>query len=178
MSVADGGELFAALGAGDGDALLDTIEDDWIDFKREPYVLDQPSQPLELAKDIAGLANSGGGVLVLGVETEPDPTSGRDKAMKLRPVRLDLVDEDRYRQTVENWTHPPIRTLQFHRWLVNDGSGIMTISVKVARALEYPVLVTRVDDSTTGRRILLAIPQRVGGRVPMLIPGELSHGFR
>jgi hypothetical protein len=60
-------ELLEHLDAGDFDALIGEAESAEVDFKREPYRLDEPAQPFELAKDITALANiEPGGLLVVG----------------------------------------------------------------------------------------------------------------
>jgi hypothetical protein len=60
-------QLLERLHAGDFDALIGEAESAEIDFKREPYRLDEPAQAFELAKDVAALANiEPGGLLVVG----------------------------------------------------------------------------------------------------------------
>ena len=62
-------EIEAALNAGDEHRLIDESESEVLDFKEQPYVLITDKGRWELAKDVAALANSGGGCLVIGVGT-------------------------------------------------------------------------------------------------------------
>jgi hypothetical protein len=47
MAVRDRTELLAALERGDFDAVIGTPEDQGMEFKEEPYVLDKPKGPYE-----------------------------------------------------------------------------------------------------------------------------------
>jgi predicted HTH transcriptional regulator len=80
MSIEARSDLFQALARGDADRILGTAESSWLDFKQQPYILMQPDQPLELAKDVSALANSGGGVLVIGIATERRESTAEDVA--------------------------------------------------------------------------------------------------
>lgn len=47
------------------DELVGEFENEWLECKGQPYDLTREDQKLELAKDITGLANAGGGLLLL-----------------------------------------------------------------------------------------------------------------
>jgi hypothetical protein len=99
-------ELLARLDAGDFDALIGEPESDEIDFKRDPYRLDEPAQAFELAKDVAAFANiEPGGLLIVGfwapklegadVEVV-DSVHVFDRAMFNRDVWLDKAQQRIY----------------------------------------------------------------------------------
>ena len=69
MAVADEIQLLTALARGDNDALIGTQESEWLEFKSAPYGIPDPGQRWQLAKDVAGFANSRGGHIVIGVKT-------------------------------------------------------------------------------------------------------------
>src|SRR5215207_7844704 len=96
MPVASIGELFGALGAGDVNALIDTPEAEWVEFKSSPYRLNENDAKLELAKDVAGMANAGGGAIVVGCATAKDASTGRDVAKHIRRVPCGMVDFDQH----------------------------------------------------------------------------------
>ncbi|MCY3657282.1 MAG: putative DNA binding domain-containing protein [Chloroflexi bacterium] len=131
MVVSNRPELYAALGQGPAgfDEIRGTPESDWIDFKRAPYQLDQKKGKLELAKDISGFANSGGGVLVVGVETERQPVTRIETASRLTPVRTDLVDCDQIRKLVRQYVYAPINRLECEVWEMSSDGCILTIDV-------------------------------------------------
>ncbi len=60
-------EVLEKLAAKQFDALIGVSEAAWLDAKESPYILDTLKQKLELAKDVSALANSAGGVIVLGL---------------------------------------------------------------------------------------------------------------
>src|SRR2546430_1840859 len=66
--------------------LIGVLEGRQLEFKKSAYRLDSERGKTEFAKDVAGMANAGGGIIVLGIETERDPTSGRDKSVRIRPL--------------------------------------------------------------------------------------------
>ncbi|GAA3146216.1 hypothetical protein GCM10020255_024380 [Rhodococcus baikonurensis] len=64
----------------------------------------------ELAKDVAAMANSGGGIIVVGV-SEDKPTS---KAVGFdEPVQWNDLDARKYREVIYNNTHPPVSDVTF-----------------------------------------------------------------
>lgn len=173
MTVSSQGELFAALGRGDGEALIGTQESEWLDFKQTLYVPFDNDRKLELAKDVTALANSGGGVLVIGYRTHRDDTMAREVASELSPVRRDLVNFQQYQQTVEDWTYPPIRNLEMGWWLEDGGTGVFTIEVRATPEAQWPCLVPRVNEAGLRRGLLVGIFERSGNRVSRLSPGEI-----
>jgi hypothetical protein len=64
-------ELIALLDAGDFGAVIGTAETGEIDFKRDPYRVEERAQAFELAKDVAALANGRTGTS--GVKSCTDP---------------------------------------------------------------------------------------------------------
>lgn len=69
---------YTLLLAGKPEMLLGQLESDWLEAKRKNYGISAQSQKYEFACDIASLANSpSGGILVIGIGTERDH-AGRD----------------------------------------------------------------------------------------------------
>ena len=68
--------------------LVGVVETDEVEFKREPYQLDMNSQKQELSKDVTGLANSKGGVIVIGVKTEKHPSLPHEQAIEVIPFPI------------------------------------------------------------------------------------------
>lgn len=65
-------EVLEKLAAKDFEGLIGLWESVWLEAKESPYILDAPKQKLELAKDVSALANSIGGIIVLGFDTARD----------------------------------------------------------------------------------------------------------
>ncbi|MCA1705159.1 MAG: ATP-binding protein, partial [Actinobacteria bacterium] len=85
-------EVVACLDAGDDDAVLGEPETQHLDFKEQPYVLNSAKARWELAKDVAALANSGGGSLVIGVATTVPADREEEVASEIKPFPSALTD--------------------------------------------------------------------------------------
>jgi hypothetical protein len=72
------GEILAALTAGTFAALLGTSEDDAVECKAAPYRTGDERECIELAKDISGLANANGGLILIGARTQRAQDSRED----------------------------------------------------------------------------------------------------
>lgn len=111
-----------------------------LDWKRQPPLTAPRTDPkakqaqqLELAKDIAAMANSGGGMIVYGVEETT--AAGTSAAQRIVPVGL--VDEDTtrdIRRVAGNLVYPPV-------------TGLDLISVAPEADPAAGVLVLLVPDS-------------------------------
>jgi predicted HTH transcriptional regulator len=66
-------EVVAILQSGDFTRLFGCLEDDHLECKSAPYNLGQERERMELAKDVSALANTDGGIILLGVQTEQEP---------------------------------------------------------------------------------------------------------
>ena len=95
--------------------LLGIVETEEVEFKGEPYQLDKDSQKQELSKDVSGLANSKGGVIVIGVKTERKPTIPHDQAIDVKPFPIPPSSggysyiEQQYREILNKWIFPLIK---------------------------------------------------------------------
>src|ERR1700676_2405469 len=99
--------ILKALLARNFAGLVGLIEDDRFEAKSQPYDLNTELGCFELAKDIAGLAEAQGGLILIGCETERTTAHREDQIKRLRPVELSLVDVERYHSIIENWVYPP-----------------------------------------------------------------------
>jgi len=75
------------LAEGTFDRLMGIAEDEQLDFKRSPYQLAEDRQKMELAKDISALANAGGGLILIGIETRQDAERQLEEAVQIRFFR-------------------------------------------------------------------------------------------
>ncbi|MEO8674811.1 MAG: hypothetical protein ABI569_04480 [Casimicrobiaceae bacterium] len=72
-------EILKLLGRRNFDALVGEFEGESLECKRDPYLLSNEEQRLELAKDVSASANGGGGLLLIGFSTSKDETHGDDR---------------------------------------------------------------------------------------------------
>jgi predicted HTH transcriptional regulator len=93
--------IHRALGVEPGDLTIDLLEQavqagvresENLDWKESLYETQNPKWREEAAKDIAAMANSGGGWLVFGVRDEDDAAAG------LSPVPWSGAEKQRLRQ--------------------------------------------------------------------------------
>jgi hypothetical protein len=136
------------LQTGEFDRLIGAVEDDQFECKSAPYQLDNERDKLELAKDVSALANSVGGVLLIGVQTEKSPTHFGDEVRRVRPFGQALVNLEQIAQLVGNWVYPPMHDLHigWHPSQADRARGIVAIRVGADAVKERPYLVSRMLD--------------------------------
>ncbi len=128
-----GGGLSAAtaldlLRAQRPELLVGQPEAPWLEAKRAPYRLDAPDQELELAKDVAAMANSSdGGLVVIGLATAR--RDGHDVVAKVRPVPMDLVDARVYRRVIDRLVYPPPEGMLVERIEVEPDKGLLVVAI-------------------------------------------------
>lgn len=168
-------DLIQALATGSFSDVLDTPEDNWLDFKEAPYPIDDRGRltdkgKWELAKDVAAFANiPSGGYIVLGYRTERHENEAVESAVELRLIRKAVVDVSSYQDVIDQWVYPRVRRVTI-RWFppakeLDD--GVLVIEVPGQDDYDLPFLVRRVFDENTDRvhdRGHFAIPIREGAR--------------
>ena len=143
-------EVQSILQSGDFDRLIGTLEDEHLECKSAPYQLDQDRQKMELAKDVSGLANADGGIILIGVQTERDPTHLGDEIRRIRGFPPGLVNIDQYQQVLAEWIYPPIRGLDviWHPGAADAGQGTVSITVPQEASQDRPYLVGKIVEAT------------------------------
>jgi len=127
------------------DDLIGEFENEWLECKGQPYDLSREDQKLELAKDITGLANAGGGLLLLGYSTKRSEIYGEDQIHELRAFPEALFRQSQYEGVLTNWIYPPIDGLEIIKFpvSVNPPSIVVCINVPKATGANSPVLVAK-----------------------------------
>lgn len=136
-------DLFEALGR-DPQELVGLAESEWLDFKKEPYHLDDEKQCFQLAKDVTAIANTDEqGVIVIGVETVQDPDLKEEVASELRPVGQGWVYPKRIQDTVYAWAYPRLDVAVKPHAIANAVGDLWTILVGRQRDRDLPFMVAR-----------------------------------
>jgi hypothetical protein len=176
MPVLSQGDLFAALARGSFDDLIGTQEADWLEFKLTGYQVDRPRWKWALARDVAALANSRGGCLVLGVETRRESDEITDTAVAVRPIRRSTVDPQKYLDTVHGLFYPHVDGIRTH-WFPPSGTeeAIFVIEVPPPASQTGFVLVTRTLVEEDRELTAFTVVRRDGTRVVTLTPGEIHR---
>jgi hypothetical protein len=146
-------EIIDLLRTGNFDALIGEFESDWLECKRQPYAIDSDEQKLELAKDVASLANANGGLLLIGLSTTKSPTHGMDQIDRARPFPITMFDPTRYGQVLADWLWPPIDDLEIDLFpsSTDTTKGVAAIAVPSVSGPDRPVLITKTMLDTPRR---------------------------
>lgn len=100
---------------------------------------DKHKQQYELAKDIAAMANSGGGLIVYGVSEKT--VEGRTTAGFLTEnFVLTSDDQKRIQQVAFSSIHPPVRDLQTKELRSEDGERCV-LAMLIPESMDAPHLV-------------------------------------
>lgn len=165
MAIASLVQLVEVLSRGEFDRLVGTPEGQEFDFKSAPYLMDDPRNQWELAKDVAAFANSGGGCIVVGCQTNRSERDVVDAVSGFSAVPKNLVDVPRYRQVLTQLIYPSPRDLTFRWYPEEDDRGLLLIHIPAAPEADQPLLLRRLLDEGGKRIEGLAVPRRNGDRI-------------
>ncbi|MBZ0145141.1 MAG: hypothetical protein K8F56_16340 [Rhodocyclaceae bacterium] len=138
-------QILEILTTGDFARLIGQFESDFLECKSQPYALDSEDRKMELAKDVSGLANGGGGILLLGLSTRKNPTHGEDQIDRDRPFPLANFNHDQYRQVLSTWLWPPLDDVEIRvaPSAADPTVGIVALVVPSASDETRPFLVAK-----------------------------------
>jgi hypothetical protein len=155
------------------------VETDEIEFKRSPYQLEKNgSQQLELAKDVAALANSNGGVIVIGVDTGKNPSISCDQAVEVIPFPRPSLDmEKQYRDILRTWIFPSPK-IDIKLYLVEESNPAkILLSIHIPLQKENrPFLINRpINENGKRREIVFGYAERHGSNTEPMKINELHR---
>lgn len=173
-------EVLNVLANGRFSELIGTIESDVLDFKGAPYRLESTKEKLELAKDVSGLANAGGGVLVMGIGTSVLEGYPHEVADDIRSFTAAMLDVKQYEDVIANWIYPGLN-LEI-KWVPSSEDaekGVAYIRISESEVGRKPFLTVAVlqeDNKKLGN--VVGFFQRKGDKVIHWSAEELHHAFR
>jgi hypothetical protein len=187
-------DVEALLGAGLGGAItlpiaLDLVrasrselligmrESDWLEVKSAPYRLDEPTEQIELAKDVAAMANSGGGMILLGAKAKKLPE--HEEIHAINRCRLADVSPRRYRDLIHRRVYPEVRGFDVE--LIPDGSagtGVVLLYIPAQDEGQKPFIVHGALVGGKVRGAFVGIPRRVGDSTIFVEPQTLHARLR
>lgn len=142
--------------------LVGQPESTWLEAKRKPYELEREEQRIELAKDIAALANAHGGLIIFGFSTRS--RSGVDVITRARGVDTSSVFTQRYLQIVRSRVFPMPEHLTITR--LGDGNrGFAYIEVPDQPEELRPFFLRKTLSGGGVTSTSLTIPVRTGAEV-------------
>jgi hypothetical protein len=170
-------EALGVLESGDFDQFVGTPETLDVEFKGAPYQVQHESQQFELAKDVSGLANSSGGVIIIGVRTERRADVAVDVATAVRPIERGLVDEQQYEAIIAEHVYPGLRELEvlFYPSATDANRGLVAIDVPAQPDVDKYFLIHRPVEEGVDRTPgwLVGISVRGIGQVAERRIGEI-----
>ncbi len=174
VPIADVDSARAALRTKKLEELLGLVECGWLDAKSGVYKLDDPAGAEELAKDVAGFANSTtGGLLLVGFSTQKQGDC--EVLDSVRPVPRNLVDLDRHRKLIRERVIPPPRDVNVEWIDCGSGKGILVIDVPAQPPARLPHVVPGPTKSTEVSRLSVAVPVREADATAWLPQAEIQR---
>jgi len=175
------GEVLAILQSGDFTQLLGVLEDDHLECKSFPYNLDQDREKMELAKDVSALANADGGIILIGVQTEQEPSHQGDIIRRVGCFTQARLEFSQYQSVLSEWVVPSIPGVRFvwNASSANRDEGIASILVPQEASRERPYVVTRIVEGS-GRVLgsYIGFFERTRDNVSPMKPGELRNRLK
>ena len=148
----------------DFDKFIGEIENQFFDVKGAPYLFDASKDEYrELAKDVSAFANSSGGYILIGLETEKPLVRAGDEVVNVRPLAHSSFDENRYHKILLEWLYPKPKDIEI-RWVQfgedpEEGIGVVFIPPQNERA--KPFLITRsLGENNKHSAMLLGFVER------------------
>jgi hypothetical protein len=116
----------AAFLMGMADPAAPTFESDFLDFKAKP---DSDQKNTELKKiwyeALSGLGNSGGGVLIWGIDARKDQATGIDAACDVKPIPNPNGFKSLLIELQRGATDPPLGNVMVEAWETSPGEGLV-----------------------------------------------------
>lgn len=166
MVVESPDDIIAILAQGEvaWNQLVDVRESEWLEFKSQPYAVQEIYGKLDLAEDVACLANTLGGLIVIGVATRRDAITNTDTVDDIRPIPIGRLDLQQLEDLIAEYVTPIPEQLSLHLW--QDGTGeraIATIHVpRQDSARKYFLVTHGVAEDGTALANHVGLFQRVG----------------
>ncbi len=141
-------------------------EDQDLEFKQARYDYG-PAGAVELAKDVAALANQAGGLLIIGVAQDE-----QGRAAGLTPATLNDAEKGRIRQVLADRIHPMIANVDVHDFPARNSPGTGYYLIFVPRSVQAPHAVRHKDQP------YLCYPVRDGATTRYLAEAEIAARYR
>jgi hypothetical protein len=171
--------------AGRADLLIGQSERSWLECKAAPYAETEYGR-LELAKDVAGIANtSSGGILVIGLRTRT--RAGQDLIRSVHPIPHVERLPDRYRKWISQRVFPPPEELAVRIAAMPGNCGLLVLVVPQQPSALQPFLVrgATIDRNLLGtyisvysRRDDAVVASSAEELHSLIVAGRAALGYR
>lgn len=170
-------EIEALLDSGRESELIGVAESDSLDFKQQPHQLSTDRGKWEWAKDVAALANSGGGALVVGVATSVPVDREEEIASEVTPFPAEMVNVKQHRDALDarSGVYPTLRDVRILPFDRDDGKALLLVVVPRQDEDQRPFMVVRMVEGDEKRGIGVGVPFRGGPHTYWVSAGELHR---
>ncbi len=170
-------ETERVLEEGKDEFLIGESETEHLDFKEQPHFLGTDKGKWELAKDVAAMANSGGGCIVGGVVTTVPPDREDEVASKIKPFPAEMADVQQIRAALDAaaGVYPVLKRVTIRRFSRPDGKAMLLIRVPPQDEDDLPFIVVRMVEGDEKRGIGIGMPFRSGPHTYWTPPGQLHR---
>jgi predicted HTH transcriptional regulator len=137
------------IGEGRLDELIGLEEDLHFEVKgSQPYDLDKAGDRFELAKDVSALANSEGGIIVVGLLSAPSASTQRDVVDSLDLIPEVAFDISKITGVIRDNVWPEISGLHvfWKAYASDSANGVGAIVIPPQSDNEKPFLISKVSD--------------------------------
>jgi hypothetical protein len=101
-----------------------TFESDFLDFKAKPDPDPKDKNLKEIWYEaLSGFGNSGGGVLIWGIDARKEPATGIDAASDVKPIKNPFEFKSRLIELQRAATDPPLGDVRIEAWETSPGAG-------------------------------------------------------
>lgn len=169
--------IHRALGLEAGDLSLDLIEQAVehriketgdLDWKKTPYHVKAPNWDEEAAKDIAAMANSGGGWIIFGVEED----GKNNAAMSIKPVEWSAETQQRILRAAYAKIGPPVLGLEFFNLPCGEAEDAgSVVMMRVPDSPDAPHFSRKGDDA-------FVAPRRNESHTAFMSDRDIERAFR
>jgi hypothetical protein len=157
-------DLTDILSRGAFEELISSVEHVQFECKSQLYDTKTAKSKIELAKDVSALANSGGGYLLIGPQTNKNPLHQGDEVVSVSEFASSIFQPDTYRKILSAFIYPPITDLeiQWHPGSADPTKGIASIYVPTKSVNEKPFIVAQSEIDSQIHGHMFGYFERVG----------------
>jgi len=138
-----------------------------LDWKQTAYNSRKPNWDEEAAKDIAAMANSGGGWIVFGVKEGGDTNA----ASEIVPITWSAAEQQRILRTAYAKVGPPVIGIEFYDIPCGDEGDGSVVMMRVPDSVDAPHFARKGDNA-------FVAPRRNGPHTVYMSDREIERGFR
>ena len=138
-----------------------------LDWKQTAYNSRKPNWDEEAAKDIAAMANSGGGWIVFGVKEGGDTNA----ASEIVPITWSAAEQQRILRTAYAKVGPPVVGIEFYDIPCGDEGDGSVVMMRVPDSVDAPHFARKGDNA-------FVAPRRNGPHTVYMSDREIERGFR